>query len=72
MASAARVIGLVLGLVVMVGFGACGAFGLAVGFSFNPANSPDGWMNGITALGAAGVVISLLAARAVWRGFRRP
>ena len=72
MATAARVIGLVFGLIVMVGFGACGAFGLAVGVSFNPANTPDGWLNGITAHGAAGIVISVLAGWLVWRGFRRP
>ena len=65
MATAARIIGLLFGFVVMVGFGLCGVFGLVMGVA-----GMGTLLNVATVCGAIGLAISGLVGALLWRRLR--
>ena len=65
MTTTARIIGLLFGFLVMVGFGLCGVFGLVAGVA-----GMGSVLNVATICGVIGLAISGLVGAWVWRGFR--
>jgi hypothetical protein len=66
--TAAKVVGLVIGLLLMVGFGLCGLLGVAVVVMFPPGSAE---IFGSTAAGFAIAILGFLLARKMVRDARR-
>ena len=67
--TAAKVAGLIVGLLLMVGFGACGLFGLAINFSYSPG---DPAVYGLSLAGLAIATGGFFLARKMVRLARGP
>ncbi len=68
MKSFLRVVGILIAILAMVGFGACGVFGLFMGIS----NPNDSLLKGVALYGLGGLAIAFVLAGFIYRALKRP